>query len=249
MRYKAKISYDGNMYYGFQRLNEMPTIQKELEKAVSIINKKDTVVKGASRTDKGVHAYGQVVHFDLDYEVPVDRLKTAVNAILPRDIRVREIEIVNVDFHARRSAVGKKYVYKLNLGEYDVFLDRYYLQYPYKLDIKKMEECSKVFIGVHNFKNFTAGERDNYEAIVKEINFIRNGNFLEIEFVGKSFYRYMVRNMVGAMIDVARGKHSIKEVEELLNNWNKRGQMQTASPNGLYLVAVYYTGGLENGKF
>ena len=249
MRYKAKISYDGNMYYGFQRLNEMPTIQKELEKAVSIINKKDTVVKGASRTDKGVHAYGQVVHFDLDYEVPVDRLKTAVNAILPRDIRVREIEIVNGDFHARRSAVGKKYVYKLNLGEYDVFLDRYYLQYPYKLDIKKMEECSKVFIGAHNFKNFTAGERDNYEAIVKEINFIRNGNFLEIEFVGKSFYRYMVRNMVGAMIDVARGKHSIKEVEELLNNWDKRGQMQTASPNGLYLVAVYYTGGLENGKF
>ena len=249
MRYKAKISYDGNMYYGFQKLNEMPTIQKELEKAVSIINKKDTVVKGASRTDKGVHAYGQVVHFDLDYEVPVDRLKTAVNAILPRDIRVREIEIVNGDFHARRSAVGKKYVYKLNLGEYDVFLDRYYLQYPYKLDIKKMEECSKVFIGVHNFKNFTAGQRDNYEAIVKEINFIRNGNFLEIEFVGKSFYRYMVRNMVGAMIDVARGKHSIKEVEELLNNWNKRGQMQTASPNGLYLVAVYYTGGLENGKF
>ena len=249
MRYKAKVSYDGNSYYGFQRLNELPTIQKELEKAVSIINKKDTVVKGASRTDKGVHAYGQVVHFDLDYEVPVDRLKTAVNAILRRDIRVRKIEIVNGDFHARRSAVGKKYVYKLNLGEYDVFLDRYYLQYPYKLDIKKMEECSKVFIGVHNFKNFTAGERENYEAIVKEINFIRNGNFLEIEFVGKSFYRYMVRNMVGAMIDVARGKHSIKEVEELLNNWNKRGQMQTASPNGLYLVAVYYTGGLENGKF
>lgn len=249
MRYKAKISYDGNSYYGFQRLNEMPTIQKELEKAVSIINKKDTVVKGASRTDKGVHAYGQVVHFDLDYEVPVDRLKTAVNAILPRDIRVREIEIVNEDFHARRSAVGKKYVYKFNLGEYDVFLDRYYLQYPYKLDIKKMEECSKVFIGVHNFKNFTAGQRDNYEAIVQEINFIKNGNFLEIEFVGKSFYRYMVRNMVGAMIDVARGKHSIKEVEELLNNWDKRGQMQTASPNGLYLVAVYYTGCLENGKF
>ena len=208
-----------------------------------------SVVKGASRTDKGVHAYGQVVHFDLDYNVPCDRLIGAINAILPRDIRVMEIENASNDFHARRSAVGKKYVYKINLGNYDVFLDRYYLQYPYKLDIKKMEECSKIFLGIHNFKNFTAGERDNYEAIVREINFIKNGDILEIEFVGKSFYRYMVRNMVGAMIDVARGKHSIKEVEELLNNWNKRGQMQTASPNGLYLVAVYYTGGLENGKF
>ena len=223
MRYKAKVSYDGNSYYGFQRLNELPTIQKELEKAVSIINKKDTVVKGASRTDKGVHAYGQVVHFDLDYNVPCDRLIGAINAILPRDIRVMEIENTSND----------------------VFLDRYYLQYPYKLDIKKMEECSKIFLGIHNFKNFTAGERDNYKAIVKEINFIKNGDILEIEFVGKSFYRYMVRNMVGAMIDVARGKHSIKEVEELLKNWNKKGQMQTASPNGLYLACVYYTGGFE----
>lgn len=243
MRYKAKISYDGSLYYGFQRLNELPTIQRELEKAVSIINKKETFVKGASRTDKGVHAYGQVIHFDLDYNIPVERLMMAMNAILPRDIRVLKIENVRDDFHARRSALGKKYVYKINLGEYSVFLDRYYLQYPYKLDIEAMRECSKIFLGVHNFKNFTAGERDNYEAIVKEINFIRNGDFLEIEFVGKSFYRYMVRNMVGAMIDVARGKHIIKEVEELLEKPEKKGQMMTASPNGLYLACVYYTGG------
>lgn len=243
MKYKAKISYDGNLYYGFQRLNELPTIQKELEKAISIINKKESVVKGASRTDKGVHAYGQVIHFDLDYEVPVDRLTCAINAILPRDIRVLEIKKVSDDFHARRSALGKKYVYKINLGEYNVFLDRYYLQYPYKLDIEMMKQCSKIFLGVHDFKNFTAGERDNYEAVVKEINFIRNGDFLEIEFTGKSFYRYMVRNMVGAMIDVARGKHTIKEVEELLEKPEKEGQMMTASPNGLYLVRVYYAGG------
>lgn len=243
MRYKAKISYDGSLYYGFQRLNELPTIQRELEKAVSIINKKETFVKGASRTDKGVHAYGQVIHFDLDYNIPAERLMRAMNAILPRDIRILKIESVSDDFHARRSALGKKYVYKINLGEYSVFLDRYYLQYPYKLDIEAMRECSKIFLGVHNFKNFTAGERDNYEAVVKEINFIRNGDYLEIEFFGKSFYRYMVRNMVGAMIDVARGKHIIKEVEELLEKPEKKGQMMTASPNGLYLVCVYYTGG------
>ena len=242
MRYKAKISYDGSLYYGFQRLNELPTVQKELEKAISIINKKKTVVKGTSRTDKGVHAYGQVIHFDLDYAVPVERLNRAMNAILPRDIRVLETEIVSDDFHARRSASGKKYVYKINLGEYSVFLDRYYLQYPYKLDIEAMKECSKIFLGVHNFKNFTAGERDNYEAIVKEINFILKDEILEIEFVGKSFYRYMVRNMVGAMIDVARGKHTLKEVKELLEKYDKPGQMMTASPNGLYLACVYYTG-------
>ena len=240
MRYKAKVSYDGNSYYGFQRLNELPTIQKELEKAVSIINKKDTVVKGASRTDKGVHAYGQVVHFDLDYNVPCDRLIGAINAILPRDIRVMEIENASNDFHARRSAVGKKYVYKINLGNYDVFLDRYYLQYPYKLDIKKMEECSKIFLGIHNFKNFTAGERDNYEAIVKEINFIKNGDILEIEFVGKSFYRYMVRNMVGTLIEIGEGKRKAEDIIEILEAKDRRKAGVTAHPEGLYLKDVFY---------
>lgn len=240
MRYKAKISYDGSLYYGFQRLNELPTIQRELEKAVSIINKKETFVKGASRTDKGVHAYGQVIHFDLDYNIPVERLMMAMNAILPRDIRVLKIENVRDDFHARRSALGKKYVYKINLGEYSVFLDRYYLQYPYKLDIEAMRECSKIFLGVHNFKNFTAGERDNYEAIVKEINFIRNGDFLEIEFVGKSFYRYMVRNMVGAMLEVGMHKKEICDVSKMLDDYMVKKQMMTAPACGLYLMDIEY---------
>ena len=240
MRYKAKISYDGSLYYGFQRLNELPTIQNELEKAVSIINKKETFVKGASRTDKGVHAYGQVIHFNLDYVVPVDRLMRAMNAILPRDIRILEIESVSDDFHARRSALGKKYVYKINLGEYSVFLDRYYLQYPYKLDIEAMRKCSKVFLGVHNFKNFTAGERDNYEAVVKEINFIRNGDYLEIEFVGKSFYRYMVRNMVGAMLEVGMHKKEICDVSKMLDDYMVKMQMITAPACGLYLMDIEY---------
>ena len=240
MRYKAKISYDGSLYYGFQRLNELPTIQNELEKAVSIINKKETFVKGASRTDKGVHAYGQVIHFNLDYVVPVDRLMRAMNAILPRDIRILEIESVSDDFHARRSALGKKYVYKINLGEYSVFLDRYYLQYPYKLDIEAMRKCSKVFLGVHNFKNFTAGERDNYETVVKEINFIRNGDYLEIEFVGKSFYRYMVRNMVGAMLEVGMHKKEICDVSKMLDDYMVKMQMITAPACGLYLMDIEY---------
>ena len=240
MRYKAKISYDGSLYYGFQRLNELPTIQNELEKAVSIINKKETFVKGASRTDKGVHAYGQVIHFDLDYVVPVDRLMRAMNAILPRDIRILEIESVRDDFHARRSALGKKYVYKINLGEYSVFLDRYYLQYPYKLDIEAMRKCSKVFLGVHNFKNFTAGERNNYEAAVKEINFIRNGDYLEIEFVGKSFYRYMVRNMVGLLIEIGEGKRNPEEVIKILEKEDRTISGKTANPEGLYLKNVFY---------
>ena len=240
MRYKAKVSYDGNSYYGFQRLNELPTIQKELEKAVSIINKKDTVVKGASRTDKGVHAYGQVVHFDLDYNVPCDRLIGAINAILPSDIRVMEIENASNDFHARRSAVGKKYVYKINLGDFDCLKSRYFLQVYGKLDIDKMRECAKVFLGCHDFRNFVAGERNNYLMCVEDIKFNMSNDILEIEFLGKSFYRYMVRNMVGAMLEVGMHKKEICDVSKMLDDYMVKMQMITAPACGLYLMDIEY---------
>lgn len=240
MRYKAVVSYDGSLFYGFQRLNEERTVQKEIEKALSIINKKDVKIKGASRTDKGVHAYGQVIHFDLDVVVPLDRLLKAVNRILPNDVRIVDIDSVDKDFHARHLAIGKKYVYRINLGTYSVFLDKYYLQYPYKIDIDKMKSTSKYFFGVHNFKNYTAGLRDNYTSKIDSIEFNLNSNILEITFVGKSFYRYMVRNMVGAMLDVARNKVRLSEIKSSIDNPNVEKRFSTASANGLYLMEVYY---------
>ena len=243
MRYLMKVSYDGSGFYGFQRLNDYRTVQKVLEEALGVINKGEVLVKGASRTDKGVHAYGQMIHFDIDYDIPVDRLMYAVNRILDNDIRVLDCKKVGNDFHARFNVKRKKYVYKINLGDFDCLKSRYFLQVYGKLDIDKMRECAKVFLGCHDFRNFVAGERNNYLMCVEDIKFNMSNDILEIEFLGKSFYRYMVRNMVGAMIDVARGKHIIKEVEELLEKPEKKGQMMTASPNGLYLVCVYYTGG------
>lgn len=240
MRYKAVVSYDGSLFYGFQRLNEERTVQKEIEKALSIINKKDVKIKGASRTDKGVHAYGQVIHFDLDVVIPLDRLLKAVNRILPNDVRIVNIDLVDREFHARHSAIGKKYVYRVNLGTYSVFLDKYYLQYPYKIDIDKMKSTSKHFLGVHNFKNYTAGLRDNYTSKIDSIEFNLSSNILEITFVGKSFYRYMVRNMVGAMLDVARNKVRLSEIKSSIDNPNVEKRFLTASANGLYLMEVYY---------
>lgn len=240
MRYKAVVSYDGSLFYGFQRLNEERTVQKEIEKALSIINKKDVKIKGASRTDKGVHAYGQVIHFDLDVVVPLDRLLKAVNRILPNDVRIVDIDSVDKDFHARHLAIGKKYVYRINLGTYSAFFNKYYLQYPYKIDIDKMKSTSKYFLGVHNFKNYTAGLRDNYTSKIDSIEFNFNSNILEITFVGKSFYRYMVRNMVGAMLDVARNKVRLSEIKSSIDNPNVEKRFSTASANGLYLMEVYY---------
>lgn len=240
MRYLMKVSYDGSGFYGFQRLNDYRTVQKVLEEALGVINKGDVLVKGASRTDKGVHAYGQMIHFDIDYDIPADRLMYAVNRILDNDIRVLDCKKVGNDFHARFNVKRKKYVYKINLGDFDCLKSRYFLQVYEKLDIDKMRECAKVFLGCHDFRNFVAGERDNYLMCVEDIKFNMNNDILEIEFLGKSFYRYMVRNMVGAMLEVGMHKKEICDVSKMLDDYMVKKQMMTAPACGLYLMDIEY---------
>lgn len=235
-----KVSYDGSGFYGFQRLNEYRTVQKVLEEALGVINKGDVLVKGASRTDKGVHAYGQMIHFDIDYDIPADRLMYAVNRILDNDIRVLDCKKVDNDFHARFNVKRKKYVYKINLGDFDCLKSRYFLQVYEKLDIDKMRECAKVFLGCHDFRNFVAGERDNYLMCVEDIKFNMNNDILEIEFLGKSFYRYMVRNMVGAMLEVGMHKKEICDVSKMLDDYMVKMQMMPAPACGLYLMDIEY---------
>lgn len=240
MRYLMKVSYDGSGFYGFQRLNDYRTVQKVLEEALGVINKGEVLVKGASRTDKGVHAYGQMIHFDIDYDIPADRLMYAVNRILDNDIRVLDCKKVGNDFHARFNVKRKKYVYKINLGDFDCLKSRYFLQVYEKLDIDKMRECAKVFLGCHDFRNFVAGERDNYLMCVEDIKFNMNNDILEIEFLGKSFYRYMVRNMVGAMLEVGMHKKEICDVSKMLDDYMVKKQMMTAPACGLYLMDIEY---------
>ena len=240
MRYLMKVSYDGSGFYGFQRLNEYRTVQKVLEEALGVINKGDVLVKGASRTDKGVHAYGQMIHFDIDYDIPADRLMYAVNRILDNDIRVLDCKKVGNDFHARFNVKRKKYVYKINLGDFDCLKSRYFLQVYEKLDTDKMRECAKVFLGCHDFRNFVAGERDNYLMCVEDIKFNMSNDILEIEFLGKSFYRYMVRNMVGAMLEVGMHKKEICDVSKMLDDYMIKKQMMTAPACGLYLMDIEY---------
>ena len=238
MRYLMKVSYDGSGFYGFQRLNDYRTVQKVLEEALGVINKGDVLVKGASRTDKGVHAYGQMIHFDIDYDIPADRLMYAVNRILDNDIRVLDCKKVGNDFHARFNVKRKKYVYKINLGDFDCLKSRFFLQVYGKLDIDKMRECAKVFLGCHDFRNFVAGERDNYLMCVEDIKFNMSNDILEIEFLGKSFYRYMVRNMVGAMLEVGMHKKEICDVSKMLDDYMIKKQMMTAPACGLYLMDI-----------
>lgn len=239
MYYLIRIAYDGSKFYGFQRLNKKISVQKVIEDALTIINKKKVVVKGAGRTDRGVHALDQCVSFKLDVSLTKEGLKKALNSLVEPYIYVKEVIEVDESFHARFNVVKKQYLYKINLGEYNPLLSDYVYQSKYKLDIEKMKEVAKLYIGVHDFTNFVSGERDNYDCIIYDINFDKKEDLLEIRFIGKSFYRYMVRNLVGMMIEVGRGKDNISKVKEMLEN-KKINPGYTAPASGLYLEKIEY---------
>lgn len=240
MRYLIKIQYDGSKFYGFQRQSDKKTVQGELERALSIINKSEVLLKGAGRTDIGVHANGQAAHFELDYDIPKERLINAINSIVHPYINI--VDCVNVDnqFHARFNVLEKRYVYKIWIGEYNPCFVDYYLIYKNNLDIEKLRKCAKLFIGVHDFHNFVSGERDSYNTIIKDIKIEEEKNFITITFIGKSFYRYMVRNLVGAMLDYNECKCDLDLIKRMLNEIDYNYQLSTASANGLYLEDVSY---------
>lgn len=239
MKYLITISYDGSKFLGFQRLNKGESVQKSVEAALLKINKKPVTIKGAGRTDRGVHASGQKASFDLDINISAERLKNAINSLLNDYVYVKDCKVVNDKFHARFNVKKKKYVYKINLGEYNPIIADYAFCCPYKLNISKMKKCSKLFIGVHDFHNFVSGEREDYTAIIYNINFKRKKDILEISFIGKSFYRYMVRNLVGAMMEVGRGKQELFKVKEMLITKEKMF-LFTAPACGLYLEDIEY---------
>lgn len=240
MRYLATISYDGSKFYGFQRLNNEKSVQGEIEKVLSKINKNFVEVKGSGRTDRGVHARGQCIHFDLDINISPERLVIAVNSLLHNYIRFIDCKLVSDDFHARFMVKEKTYKYIINMGMFDPIKHDYIYNYGYNLDIKSMEKASKYLVGKHCYKVFVSGERDSYNSEIYSVDFIKEGKYLNIIFKGKSFYRYMVRNMVGALILVGRGKLSISDFASMVDNEESIYTYMTVPSNGLYLESVKY---------
>ncbi len=240
MRYLISISYDGSKFQGFQRLKENNSVQKTIENALTIINKKEVVIKGAGRTDRGVHALDQKAHFDLDININPKSLKKALNGLVKPYIYINDCKLVENDFHARFCVKEKTYIYKINLGKYNPILNDYVNQNVKNLDIKRMKKASKIFIGVHNFKNFVSGPRENYDCIIYKIKFKKKNDIIEIEFNGKSFYRYMVRNLVGALIEVGKHKITSDDIKKMLENYNEKITLPTAEACGLYLKQIKY---------
>lgn len=240
MRFLACIKYDGSKYYGFQKLKSEKTVQGELEKALTKINKKQVFVKGAGRTDRGVHAYNQMVHFDLDINITPERLKKAINSIIDQGIYVNYCKEKPNDFHSRFEVKRKTYQYLINLDEYNPIRNDYVYNYNHNLNINKMKKASKYFIGQHSFKAYVCGKRDHYNSAIYSIKIKKQKNILSITFVGQNFYQYMVRNMVGALIMVGEEKIQPNAIKEMLEQEKNIYNYSNAPSQGLYLIDIKY---------
>lgn len=237
MRYFLVIKYKGQDFYGFQRQNDKVTVQGTIEEELTNIFSEEILVKGAGRTDRGVHANGQCLHFDSDKVINTKLIKNIINKN-NNNIIIKKCKIVSDDFHSRFSVKRKFYSYYITFNRNKINDNTCF--YVSKFDINLAKKAAKKFIGVHNFQNFVSGTRDNYDCIIYKIKFKRKKDGILIKFYGKSFYRYMVRNLVGAIIDVAKKKKDISYIDYLLNSNKTDKMLSTAPAKGLTLEKIYY---------
>jgi len=246
MKYFMTFSYDGSNFNGYQKQPDKRTVQGEIEAVLKEINGgSDVSIYSSGRTDAGVHALNQRAHFSMNIDINPERLIKGMNSLLPSDIYVKNISMVEDNFHARFSAIGKEYIYKINMGEYDPLERNYVFQYCKKLDLVALERGLKYLEGEHNFKSFTKSDDEivDYVRKISETSIIRESkdiNKIVITFVGTGFLRYMVRNMVGLLIEIGEGKRKPEEVMDVLRSEDRKMAGKTAPSCGLYLRNVFY---------
>lgn len=241
-RYKITFSYDGTLFFGYQKQPNKRTVQGELEKALEYINNKSyTPLTSSGRTDAGVHAINQVGHVDLLVDITEYKLKSALNSLTDDDIHVIKAEVVDNDFHARYMVKSKEYIYKINLKEYSPVDRNYIYQYNKNLNIDKMKEATKYFIGKHDFKSFTTNDtKKNTVRIIYSIDITLENEILIIKFKGSGFLKYMVRIMVAALIKVGEEKIKPEEIKNIIEAKDRKKAFYTVNPCGLYLYKVNY---------
>ena len=243
MRYLITFSYDGTNFSGYQHQSGLRTVQGELESALKYINGGiDTIVTSSGRTDKGVHALCAKAHVDIMVEITPYKLMRAMNSNLPSDIHVIKTEVVDNEFHARYMVKEKEYQYKLNMGEYNPIERNHVYQYGKRLDVEKMKEAIKFFLGTHSFKSFTPNKdkRNNYIRTINYADIKEKDNIVTFTFRGNGFLKYQVRNMIGYLIKVGEGKKKGEDIPKILEKEDRRMASITAHAEGLYLTKVTY---------
>lgn len=248
VNYKLLIQYDGTDLHGWQVQENDRTVQGELERVIATLEDAPVKVIGSGRTDAGVHAEGQVANVRLDRPMAPERLLAAINGNLWRDIRVMNAERAPDDFHARYSAKGKTYLYRIvNAPVMSPFWRRYALHEYRPLDIAKMNEAARLFLGEHDWTTFASAQSEG-ESRVREIfdcvfesKWDRSGgSVIEFYISGSGFLRYMVRSIVGTLLEVGRGERDAASIQEAILARDRTASGRTAPPQGLTLLKVDY---------
>lgn len=255
MKYiKLIIEYDGTNYQGWQTQRSGLTVQDILCKTISGITGEQIKLNGASRTDAGVHALGQVAVFSTGSMLPADTLKRALNARLPKDMRILGAEELDSELHPRYRAVKKSYFYLIEeTQKQSVFLHRYAWRIPVSLDLDRMSEASALLHGEHDFSAFR-GAGCGAKTTVRTIHSITlarydymdfmtakiQGNFIKIRLEANAFLRHMVRNIAGTLIEVGKGRSSPETVMNVLMSCDRKLAGPTAPARGLFLEKIYF---------
>ncbi|MFP4352243.1 MAG: tRNA pseudouridine(38-40) synthase TruA [Puniceicoccaceae bacterium] len=245
-RWKVICAYDGTDFAGWQSQSAGNAVQDVVESALGAVLRADVRIHGAGRTDAGVHARGQCFHFDADWRHPGEALGRAVHAKLPGSIRLRSIRPADPDFHARHSAVGKRYEYRLSTREPDPFSIRYRWHLPGAFDARRAAEALPFFAGTHNYAAFAGKvcEGENPVKTLCEPELVHEGGgdwTLRVE--GDGFLYRMVRSIAGTLARVAAGRLAPGRIPELLRGGRRTPEVHTAPARGLFLEEVFYAGG------
>jgi tRNA pseudouridine38-40 synthase len=243
-RIKCIISYDGTFFSGYQVQPEKRTVQGELEKVLEKIHKGQfTKVISSGRTDAGVHAIGQVIHFDSSLAMDSFAWKRALNALIPDDIVIKHVEYVDDSFHSRFGTSSKEYRYKVSLSkEIDVFKRHFVYHYPYAFNVDEVKKAANYCIGTHDFSSFCASNTDVKDKVrtINYIDILQEGDEMTFCFNGNGFLYNMVRILVGTLLEVGNGKRNAVQMKEIIKGENRALAGKTAPAHGLYLWQVNY---------
>lgn len=249
MNFKLLIQYDGTDFHGWQVQGGDRTIQGELERVIGMLEDAEVKVIGSGRTDAGVHAEGQVANVFLNRPFTPERLQAAINGNMWRDIRIMNVEKAENDFHARFSAKTKYYVYRVvNAPVISPFWRRYAHHETRPLDVGRMRETARIFLGEHDWTAFSAARSDveNRVRTVKDFSVESiwdsraNASIVEFRISANGFLRYMVRSIIGTMLEVGRGEKDSDTIQTAIIGGDRSLAGKTAPANGLTLLKVDY---------